>query len=232
MSKSAVSSACSAAIARARVLLLQRDLGHLRVRAVVAGRDRHERRGAFEGLHRAVEVAGLPQRLAERHLRRVAARVLRRRTRCSVVERHLRQVDAFGGIGSARAQRAEHLLERLVERRLQLVEVGVERRLQRRVGVEPLAVGAQQLVQPRLAVGRDDVLDEQRRLVSTRARSCAAVGERRVQVAQLQRLAAVEQPANVMSISRPHSGAVRASPRTPKCLRSASAARAGSTSAA
>ncbi len=47
-------------------------------------------------------------------------------------------------------------------------EVDANRRAHRLVGFEPLSVGAQQLVQPLVTVGVDDVLDQQR---------CLEVGE-------------------------------------------------------
>ena len=93
--------------------------------------------------------------------------------------------------GERTPQVAEHPLERLVEPDLQLIEVGVQRRLERGVGVEPLAVGAKQLVDARLAERGDHVLDEQRRL-EVGERNRARILERRVQILQLERLAVFE----------------------------------------
>ena len=99
---------------------------------------RHERRGALERLHRLVGLPGLAQRAAERHLHRDSCAGSRRRASCSAVGRHLAAVlDAFGHRQRA-AHGAEHPLERLVEADLQLIEIGVQRGLERRVGVEAL----------------------------------------------------------------------------------------------
>ena len=127
--------------------------------------DRHQRRGALERLRsprrarrpcaargRAPSAPGSCRGFAS------AQRPKRRRSASAADRRRP------SGVASARRSAPNGCSTHLIEADLQLVEVGVERRLQRRVGVEPLRVRAHQLAQPGVAEGVDDVLDEQRRL--------------------------------------------------------------------
>ena len=160
------------------------------MRASRTAGQRHERGRALERLHRLVRLPGLAQRGAERHLHREAARAgvgnrLHRR------QRELEELlDALGYHHRA-AHRAEHPLDRLIEAGLHLIEVGVERGLERLIGVDPLRVGAHELVQCGIAIRVDDVLDQQGGLV-VRKRDRLRTRKRGVEIAQLQRLAAVQ----------------------------------------
>jgi len=137
--------------------------GEVRVQAVAATGDEDERRGALESLHRLVDLLFLRQPASERHLRRVGARVL-------------------GGVGAERfdrhpgqrllvcpthrtAQGAERPVHRLIETGLELIEIGIERRLQSGIGVETETVRAHEFSQAGVPVGGDEVFDEKRRLV-------------------------------------------------------------------
>jgi hypothetical protein len=105
-------------------------------------------------------------------------------------QRHRREL--LGVLSVERPTHApECLLDRLVVADLELIEIGVEGGLQRRVGVEAERVGPQQLAQTGLAELRHQLVDEQRRL-EVRERDRLRVRERLVQIVQLQRLAAIE----------------------------------------
>ncbi len=92
--------------------------------------------------------------------------------------------------GERPANAAEPALEHLVEAGLHLVEAGVERRLQGRVGVEALAVGAQQLVDARRSVGLDEIVDDDRALEVGDA-DLSRIGERGIEIVQLDHLVVV-----------------------------------------
>jgi hypothetical protein len=171
------------------VFLLDRHRSDLILGAVLAAGKGHELRGALERLHRLVNLAVLAEGAAKRHLHREAARVLDgqrlqlvggRAEEIRVRRRHERL-----------AHGAELTLHGFVESGLQLIEIRVQRGLERRVRVEPLAVNPHQLAQPGLTIGRDQMFDQQRRLV-IRERDRLGVLERRVELAELDGFAAVQ----------------------------------------
>ena len=109
------------------------------------------------------------------------------------------------------AQRRVALVERRVEALLQLVDVDAKRLLDRRLGIAAVGVGLHQRAQLPLAVGVDDVLDDQRGLVIGERKSSAELLKPEFRSRILITCPRSIARANGMSMSRPQSARARRS---------------------
>ena len=200
------------------------------MRALLAGRHRHQISRALEHVDRLIQIAGRVQLEPERHQDRVAPGILggqliergyplAGRRLCPATLRQLQRPP----------ERPEPLLDGFIEGDLHAVQVATDRPIQRFFGVDALSERAKHRVQRLHAVAGHQVLHQQRGLVVSE-RDGVRVGEPGIQVLQLQDLIFVERVGErELLVATPIQG-VRALPRRPKCLQSASVAPVDSTS--
>ena len=134
-----------------RITQLLGETAHDRVRTVGAGRHRHERRGLLERLERRL-VALLGERRPEGELRAITSRPIRRRglQRGDVARgRSSPGLRRLGNIAQRRANRAEALVEHLVERALQLVDGDAQPLADGGIALGAVAIDAHQRAQRR-----------------------------------------------------------------------------------
>ena len=198
------------------IVLLEGDGGQRQMGAAVAGGHRGQGRRLLERGPRCRGVAVRPQGMAQRHLDgealgmlvaqlpqvldpglalQLPAPLLRARADRLRVRQIAAQPAREHPIPLLRtlhrpAQRPEPRLHGHVERRLEGVEVQSDP-VEGRLGVEPVPVGPQEIVDGRLAVRVDDVLDEDRGL-EVRDRNGLGPREAAVEIAERQHVAPVE----------------------------------------
>ncbi len=163
--------------------MLQGQLGDDGVGVRLPVGRRHQTPRSLQGRDSSVDIPRRVERLGQLHLYAEAA---------GVVCGELFQLIDGRLIGDLRClerrpQGRVLTIEPLIEACLDLVERGVERRLERRICLEPLAVRPQQPPQRRFTVGVDEVLDDQGRLVIDE-RDHPRIAEAFVDVAEFEEL--------------------------------------------